>query len=376
MINLRFALYYSTAFAVVGILMPFWPLWLQSKGLNVENIGAVMALGIAIKTLTNPMIAGVADVRGERKRIMSILIFLAVLTFALFHNVQGFWGILVITLMFQMCWSPNMPLMESLVMQTAKQNPINYGRVRLWGSMTFILSAWGLGYLLKEQPIDLVYWGALLFLMTTFFTTLSLPDTRIPRPQKGHQPLIRVLGDRTFVSLVIACGLIQSSHAVYYTFGTIHWQTAGHSEPVIGWLWAEGVIAEVVLFIWGAALIKKIGATKLIALGGLAGLIRWVATGLTDALPALMILQLLHAFTFAATHLGAIYFIANRIDSQNSATAQSVYAGLVMGLALGLSVWVSGMLYANINSDTYHVMAVMAAIGGILAHSLKRPSNR
>ena len=169
MINLRFALYYSTAFAVVGILMPFWPLWLQSKGLNVENIGAVMALGIAIKTLTNPMIAGVADVRGERKRIMSILIFLAVLTFALFHNVQGFWGILVITLMFQMCWSPNMPLMESLVMQTAKQNPINYGRVRLWGSMTFILSAWGLGYLLKEQPIDLVYWGALLFLMTTCY---------------------------------------------------------------------------------------------------------------------------------------------------------------------------------------------------------------
>jgi len=372
MTSVRLAWYYAAAFAVIGVSMPFWPLWLKSRGLSVEDIGLVVAIGIAAKALANPLIASTADRMGERKRIMIALVLLSAAVFALFYWAHGFWLILAVTVAFHMSWSPNMPLMESLTMQTARHQPIDYGRVRLWGSLTFIVGAWGMGHLLDGGPVDLVYWVTLALLGAAVVSTLSLPDTRIARAAGGRLALGAVLTDRTFIVFVAATALIQSSHGVYYTVGTIHWQNAGHSEAVIGWLWAEGVIAEVLLFIWGDKLVKRFGAARLIALGGLGGLIRWAGTGVTDALPALMVLQLFHAFTFGAAHLGAVHFIARRMAPEVSATAQSVYAAVVMGLAMGAAAWVSGQLYTGFGSRAYLAMAVMAGVGGAIAYSLRR----
>ena len=172
---------------------------------------------------------------------------------------------------------------------------------------------------------------------------------------------------------ICAAALIQSSHGVYYWFGTLNWKAAGYSEDVIGWLWAEGVAAEIVLFAFGAKLIGRLGPAKLIALGGLAGALRWSVTGISDALPVLVAVQLLHAFTFGATHLGAIYFIARRVPQALSASAQGLYSAIVMGLALGLSALVSGKLYGLYGGGAYPAMAVLAAAGcGVALMLMKR----
>ena len=374
MITFRLAGFYATVFAVIGISTPFWPLWLKSRGLGPEEIGLAMALGIAVKIFANPLIAVVADRHGERKRLMIALLLVATLVFSLFYWAHDFWSIVIVILVFQAFWSPALPLMETLTMQTTKIEPLNYGRIRLWGSVTFIIGAWGMGELLSKGSVDLVYWVTLGALILTFLSTLTLPDTRIAKPAGKKRPIRDVLSDRTFVTFLVATALIQSSHGVYYTFGTIHWQSVGHSEAIIGWLWAEGVIAEVLLFMWGDRIVKRFGAARLIALSGIAGLIRWALTGVTDALPALMILQLFHALTFGAAHLGAIHFIARRMDPSVSATAQSVYAATVMGLAMGVSAWVSGKLYGGFGSQAYYLMAVMAGLGGMIAYALRQRS--
>ena len=374
MMTFRLAGFYATAFGVIGISTPFWPLWLKSRGLGPEDIGLAMALGIVVKIFANPMIAVVADRHGERKRLMIALLLVATLVFSLFYWAHDFWSIVIVILVFQALWSPALPLMETLTMQTKKIEPLNYGRIRLWGSVTFIIGAWGMGELLSKGSVGLVYWVTLGALILTFLSTLTLPDTRIAKPAGKKRPIRDVLSDRTFVTFVVATALIQSSHGVYYTFGTIHWQSVGHSEAIIGWLWAEGVIAEVLLFMWGDRIVKRFGATRLIALAGIAGLIRWALTGVTDALPALMTLQLFHALTFGAAHLGAIHFIARRMAPSVSATAQGIYAATVMGLAMGVSAWVSGKLYGGFGSQAYYLMAVMAGLGGIIAYALRQRS--
>ena len=261
--------------------------------------------------------------------------------------------------------------MESLTIQTAKLKRLDYGRVRLWGSCTFIIGAWGMGKLLDSSPIDLVYWVALSLLALTFLSTLTLPDSRVAKLKSFNSPIRIVLTDRSFVVFVIATALIQSSHAVYYSFSTIHWKGVGHSEAVIGWLWAEGVIAEIFLFMWGDQIIKHFGAARLITLAGFAGLMRWLLIGLTHMLPMLLIIQLLHALTFGAAHLGAIYFIARRVEPSVSATAQTIYTAVV-GFTMGLSAWISGILYADLGSQAYYLMAAMAGCGGTIAYGLWR----
>ena len=209
-------------------------------------------------------------------------------------------------------------------------------------------------------------------LAATVAVIWALPGTSVPARTGKRLAALEVLRDRPFRLFITAAALIQASHAVYYGFGTLNWKAQGYSENVIGWLWAEGVAAEIVLFAFGARLIRRFGPVRLIALGGFAGALRWSVTGASDDLWVLIAMQALHGFTFGATHLGAIYFIARRMPQALSASAQSLYSALVMGLGLGLAMLSSGKLFALYGPGAYQAMAVLAAAGGGVALILMR----
>ena len=373
MIGARLGTYYGAIFFVIGFMLPFWPLWMQSRGLNPKEIGIVMSVGMLIKVLANPVVGSYADRTGSRSGPLVLLSITAAFSFSTFWFADGFWPILITTILFLFCWSPLMPLTETLTMHFDTAGTLDYGRVRLWGSLAFIAAAWGGGWILTGKENNFIYWILLGGTIMVLLCALILPNTRLsPSIANGSLfPLLTVLKDRQFLWLIVSTGLIQTSHIIYYAFGTIHWQRAGYSEAVIGWLWAEGVIAEVILFIWGRPIVSRLGPARLIAIAGFAGLIRWWGTGITDALSALLFLQLLHGATFGAAHLGAIHFIAEHVKKTTSATAQSVYAASVSGIGFSLASLFSGYLYAAYEGGAFIPMAVMAALGGLIALQLR-----
>jgi len=372
MIRTRLACYYGATFMMLGVLLPFWPVWLQSRGLDAEQIGIFMASGVVMKIVANPFVAHLADKHGERKRLIILLAGLSLLTFSLFALGQSFWSIVLINCLFVAFWSPAMPLQESLTTQSGARFGFDYGRVRLWGSVTFIVSAVGIGHFLEGRSSDLIFTVIIFTLLLTLVAAFLLPDFRSPTSQQKRLPIIDALKDKKFVAFLVGATLIQSSHAVMYGFGTLHWKQAGIGSDVIGWLWAEGVIVEIVLFIFGPQILSKIGPTRLIALAGLAGAIRWVGTGLTTDLSALIALQALHGMTFGAAHLGAMHFIQDRISPELSATAQGLYSSVVTGVGMGITMYVSGYLYSNYEGQAYFAMGIMAAAGGIIFFLLRR----
>jgi PPP family 3-phenylpropionic acid transporter len=374
--KVRLAFFYAAFFTVIGIQLPFWPVWLAWKGMSPAEIGVLVALGVAAKVAGNPLAGHLADRMGERRRPMVAFAGCALVAFALFGLADGFWPIFAVTLLFFMLLPPVMPLGESLTMLAARDGALDYGRIRLWGSISFIVLAVVAGRVLVDEPPDVVYWMVLGAVALTAFSCLLLPDVRPDvRPERAGSMVMSFLGplrDRSFVLFLAAAAMIQGSHAVYYAFGTLHWQAAGYSDDVIGALWAEGVVAEIVLFAFGGPLVRRLGPARLIALGGIAGTVRWLVLGHTDALPALICAQTLHAFTFGAAHLGAIHFIARAVPPTLSATAQSLYSAVVMGLGTGLMLLASGSLYAALAGAAYLPMAAAALIGGLLAWMLAR----
>jgi len=372
MIAARLAAFYGAIFLMMGIHLPFWPIWLAHRGLGPEQIGTVMASAFVVKVLITPGVAHLADRHGERKRVIATMVILSLICFLAFDLAHSFWAILLVSCLFVSFWSPTMPLMESLTMQSSATYRFDYGRVRLWGSITFIVGSVGIGYVLGTGTSDLIFSSIALTLTLSAICAFLLPDIRPPKKTQSRVPLIAVVKDRSFVLFLVGAALIQASHAVYYAFGTIHWQKAGHGSDVIGWLWAEGVVVEIVLFIFGAHVLAKIGPARLIALAGLAGAIRWTGTALSTELPVLILLQTLHGATFGAAHLGAMHFIQNRVPSEHSATAQSLYAGVVMGVGMGIAMFISGRLYGAFSGQAYFLMAAMAATGGIVIFLLRR----
>jgi PPP family 3-phenylpropionic acid transporter len=187
----------------------------------------------------------------------------------------------------------------------------------------------------------------------------------------GRLPVLESLAHGPLMRALVACAMIQGSHAVYYAFATLHWQALGYSELVIGAFWAEGVVAEIVLFAFGTRIVARIGARKLIVLAGLACGARWCATAFAEDATAIAAAQVLHAFTFGAAHLGAMAFIGRYVAPSLSATAQSLYSGMVWGVGLALMLLASGWLYGWISGYAFLAMAAAGLAGAAVAWPLK-----
>lgn len=368
----RIALFYGAIFLVVGIQLPFWPLWLKWRGVDIEAIGAILACASGIRAFTNPIVAHVADRRGERRRPIIALAWATFAVFAIFSVTTDVWALLLVSLLQGIVFSAIFPLTETLAMQTSVAHKLDYGRMRLWGSITFVLIAMFGGHLLEGRPESIVLWLILAGCAATVAAAHALPDTRAPPAERHHIPMVRILSDRTFILFFGTSALLTASHAVYYAFSSLHWRAAGLSADMIGWLWAEGVVAEVALFAFSGRVVRAIGPTGLILLAGAAGVVRWVITAATADPTVLMAVQLLHACTFGAAHLGAMHFMLRAAPAQFGATAQSLASGLSSGVAMGIAMAASGWLYATYAGGAFLAMAGLSAAGGLIGLALAR----
>tara|TARA_B100000427_G_scaffold65251_1_gene51795 strand:- start:798 stop:1985 length:1188 start_codon:yes stop_codon:yes gene_type:complete len=359
---LRLALFYGAVFLALGIQGPFWPLWLQGKGLDATQIGLAFALGTLARLAVTPFFARYADRTGLRKRILVQMAFMGMATFLLFLWTDGFWPILVVTVAFYASRGPLLPLTESLTMLTRAKVPFDYGRVRLWGSITFIVGAWGMGLVLTDAPAEWIFWSILGATILTFASALSLPDTRAPAGLPDRRPFRELMRMPSLLAAMMAATCIQASHAVFYNFSSIHWSAAGLEPDVIGTLWGEGVIAEILLFTFAATTVRRVGAANMIAIGAAAGLIRWTGTAMTTDPFWLFVFQALHGLTFGATHLGIIHLISERVEPSLSASAQSLFA-MALGLGMSLSSYIAGILFAAHGGGAFLAMSGLSLLG-------------
>ncbi len=368
----RLAAFYGAVFAVVGVQVPFWPVWLEARGLSAGQIGWVIAASFWPRVITSLMIPHHADRLGERRRPMAVLAAITMIGVALFALADRFWMFMGLSLVTGACFAAILPLGEALALQETHRHRLSYGRVRLWGSITFIVAAIATGRSLQQSGSEVVLLLLLITLAATVACCLALPER--PRPPRSGTPLgvTRLLRQPGLLSFVLAAGLIQASHVVYYGFATLHWRAAGLGEAVIGWLWAEGVVAEIVLFTWAAAVLRRLPPLKLLAVAGGLTVLRWAATALSTDLAVLVPVQTLHAASFGAVHLATVYYLRERTPLELQASAQGFYAAIGGALLSGLITPFGGWLYGRTGGQAFWAMAAIALVGAMLAVSLIR----
>ncbi|WP_135467151.1 MFS transporter [Crenalkalicoccus roseus] len=365
----RFALLFALQFAAIGVMLPFLPAVLAGHGLAPAEVAAVLAAGSAVRLLAAPLIGRAADALGDARAVLVAAALLAGATAAGFGLAQAFLALLLVSLAHSLAMAPVIPLTDALCLGASRRLGFDYGRVRAAGSVAFILAAVAAGQLAAAAGMASVVWLFVLCLFATGLAALALPAA--PPPPRGGGGFRAPFAEPGFRWLLPLSALIQGSHALYYGFATIHWQAAGLSLAVIGLLWAEGVVAEVALFLWGKRLADRLGAPGLAALAAAAGVLRWAVTAETTWLPALAAVQLLHAATFGAQHLAAMRVLARQPPAR-AATAQTLHASLGVGLASGLLMLAAGPLYAAFGGAAFWAMAALCALALPLAAGLRR----
>jgi len=368
----RLALYSACYFAYAGVQMPYWPVWLADRGLGPEQIGLLLAAGFAIRIVANPAIAAVVDRLGVRRLPMLALGLAGFASYAALGGTETHPAILVLSVLAAIATSALLPLGDVLTLTLAHRHGLDYGRIRLWGSLTFILTSAAAGWAIGRFGAPVTLWAILGLLVLVLGAVLALPEVRVPAAERRPGAMRALLAEPSFLLFAAAASLVQSSHAVLYAFGTLDWQARGIGEGAIGVLWATGVVAEIVLFWLARPLLLRIGVAGMLLLAAGAAVLRWVASAFVDAYLGILALQVLHAFTFGATHLAAMHFLQRAVPAGAAASAQSLYAAASGGIAMGLAMLLAGRLYADAGSFAYLAMAAQAAVGGALALALGR----
>lgn len=365
----RVSFLFAALAAIIGTNMPYLPVWLDWAGLSAGEIAVVTATPLLVRVAVTPVIAFAADRAGDHRKFLIGLSWAGLLGLLALAQARGLWPILFWMLVFSLAWTTIMPLTETVAMSGVKAAGLDYGRMRLWGSLSFIAASFIGGWVVEglgaASAIWLVVIGAALTTAAAHGLARPIGLGRLKAatspPRLSLTDAASLARSRPFLIFLAAGGLTSASHAVFYTFGTLHWRAVGLSTGWSGTLWAISIVAEVALFAYSAAVVRRIGPVQLIALGAGAGVIRWLAMGFDPPLALLVPLQLLHALTFGATHIGAVHFIGRAVPETQAGTAQALYASVTGGIAMGSTMLAAGPLYAAYGGRAYWAMAMVAA---------------
>jgi PPP family 3-phenylpropionic acid transporter len=354
---------YAALFVAPGFYLPFFPVFLASLGFSAEAIGIAIGIPMGVRLLANPVAGIFSDRWGRPRRFLTVLGLGAASAFALMAVLPGTGAILLLVALATLFWGPAFPLTDAFGVRLARERGIDYGRARLWGSVAFIGANVALGVALEVLPPVSIVW-----LIAASLVLFALFAQMLPRLQ---QPVVEVATAPPKVSAkvllaVFAAACVQSSHAALYAFGSVHWSASGISSSFIGFLWGAGVAAEVVVFYFATAMLKRFSPIGLILIGGVSSIIRFALTALDPPQALLVPLMTMHAFTFTATFLGMVS-IAGESGGAGAQGRAQAFSSTAVSIAMLLATFAAGPLYASYGAYAFLGSSLIAAFGCVLA---------
>lgn len=360
--TLWLALSYFTYFFSYGIFLPFWSLWLEGVGLSPETIGMLLGAGLIARFLGSLFLAPRVTNPFRLVFALRLLALLSLVFMVAFWLGQTSAWLLVVMVGFNLFFSPLVPLTDALAGTWQRQFPLDYGRVRLWGSLAFVIGSAITGKLVSQFSYQ-----AILMLMSigvaSMLIGMMLRPAIMPEGNIAHQEAMGwsvwkslIVGDWRFLACVT---LLQGAHAAYYGFSAIYWQGAGYSASVVGYLWSLSVVAEIVIFALSNRLFHRWTTRDLLLLSGITGILRWGLMASSTELSWLIVSQIMHCGSFTVCHLAAMRYISAR-HGHEVIRLQSVYSALAMGGGIAIMTMLSGYLYQHMQGQMFWVMAVVA----------------
>ncbi len=337
--------FYFFFFATIGFQLPWFPPWLQSIGFGSALIGAALAMGSISRVFLPPLWGILADRVGRARLILAGGALLGGACLLLVGRARSPLPVLGLLFLGGFFLVPLVPLAETLTMEALGGRRERYGRVRLWGSLGFIVTAWGFGALVPRVGLAPVPFLAGACLGLAGAVALAVPR---PSPASGRPAGVRENGGepfpwRHFGPLLAAAALGQGSHGAYYAFFTLELEGRGVAPGLAGFLWALGVLAEVVLMAASPRLFRRLGTVPAFRLALAAGLARWLLYAASPPLPLVAVGQVLHALSFGLLHLASIQLADRWSPPGRKATGQGMLSAIAYGLGIGGGLFLAGL---------------------------------
>ena len=361
----RLSGYYFFYFAFIGAFSPYFGLYLQSLNFSAWDIGLLMSQ-MQLMRLFGPNLWGwLADRFGRRMVIIRLAAFAGLAGFTAFFWLDKLAGMLAAMTVIAFFWSAALPLVETLTFDHLRERRGHYSRIRLWGSIGFIVAVLATGAVLDVLPLNGVLWVCWSILFGILVLAAILPDApAVPHPQDSL-PVAEILRQPHVRALLAACFAMSAAHGALYVFYSIHLADSGYSKIEVGGLWSLGVLAEILVFMSMARLVLRYSLRSLLLASFAAAVLRFLLIGWgVESLAVMVVAQLMHGLTFGAYHAASIAAINLWFPGRAQGRGQALYSSISFGAGGLLGGLISGWVWEVIGAGwTYSLGSLFALIG-------------
>lgn len=366
----RLSSFYFFYFAALGAMLPYWSLYLHDRGFNPVEIGELSALLVGTKIIAPNLWGWLADYTGKSLFIIRIASFFAAFLFAGFLFAHDYFWFAWITVAFSFFWNAALPQFEAATLFHLKSNSHRYSQIRLWGSIGFIVTVLGIGWLLDSYPIALLPVVITALLTLIWCVTLLTPDAHAGGHGLEPVGIMKILKKPEVLAFLVVYMLLQLAHGPYYIFYSIYLKQYLYSATMTGFLWSLGVFAEIVLFIYMQRLLKRFSLRQILLLSILLAVLRWLLISrCAEYVELLFFAQLLHAATFGGAHVAAIHLVHLYFGQQHQGKGQALYSSVSFGLGGMLGSLSSGYYWESLGAEfVYAMAAIVCSIAFIIAY--------
>ena len=364
----RLSSFYLLYFASLGVMVPYWGLYLQSLDFDGKAIGELMAIIMATKIIAPYIWGWIADHTGKGIVIIRFASICSLITFIGVFIRSDFWWLAIVMVLFSFFWNAELPQFEANTMNHLGKDTHKYSVIRLWGSMGFILSVVGLGILLDHYELTLVPQVVIVLFVGIAISSFLVPEKNGVTHLQQQGSIADVLKQPVVIALLVVCFLAQLSHGPYYTFYSIFLKQHHYDSSTLGWLWALGVIAEIIVFLYMHRLMPYFGARNLLLVALLSTALRWYLIGhYIDNIIIILFSQLLHAASFGLFHAVSIEMFHRLFKGKYQGRGQALYSSISFGAGGALGSYISGQFWDQTDAaNIFSVAAIVAFIAFLI----------
>lgn len=367
----RVQIYFFLQFMSIGMVNAYAGIWFDARGLSSVQIGAISAVPNIIVLLIVVWVGRIADRASDWRQVIILCAVISALApFGLIF-VSSFLGILLFWSIMSVAQRTGLPVSDAAAIRMARREGLSFGMFRGLSTLGYLLVIIFAGYVLRDEGVELFLPLFIGFGLLRGLSSLILPRFRAQTPEAAPQGLsnLRSVMKAWFLLPLFGYALLDTPHIILNSFQGLLWARQGISTEVIGLLIALGAGAETLMFFGFAAVAKRFRPLTLVLIGVAASIVRWLAMATSPEVQTLVLLQSLHAVTYASSFLAITNYIADTVSEDNAAQAQGLLVNmelLVSSLGLIAFGWLVGMYGAKayVASAGLAVLAGLCVLGG------------
>ncbi len=362
----RLSSFYFFYFALLGCIAPFWALFLSDRGYSALEIGELMGLFGLVRMIAPNVWGALGDYTGKRMPLLRVGCAVCFLIFSNIFWVDSFFYMACIMVGYGFFWAAVLPQFEVVTLNYLKDRTDDYSKIRIWGSIGFVVVVLLLGWVFDFLSVSYLPVFMLVMLLAIFICSLGVRGAIQKKYEEESAGFMVLLWRPEVIAFLCAAFLIQFSHGAYYTFFSLFLEARGYSKTMIGFLWALGVMAEVLVFLVVHVLFRHVGYKSVLIVSLLLASVRWYFTAhFSDVLWMLMLLQISHAATFGTMHAVSMHYVHKFFKGRHQGQGQALFASFTYGAGGALGTYISGLVWQQDLGVTMFELAGLSALVGM-----------